>query len=259
MVGAVVYRASRPVVAVHAKPSIAVLPFKDLARAMTKSTSPTDGRGDSHGLGSGTWDSGARRTSSFYFKGKDVRLEDIGRELKVDHVLEGSVRRSGSKVRVSAEVVKVGTGERVWSPSFDREFSDIFAVQDEIASTLRRCTADGADGDPVRLGCSLGGHELKAERPSWPSPTASATPPARRLRDPGVQAPLTFRPWRRVHSHRIPVARRSGCPQTVSAQRNDWGYGHPGPLAPTTHAARRGHYAAGWRQGRGVRPRTRSP
>ncbi len=82
----------------------------------------------------GLWVPG--RTSSFYFKGKDAKLEDIGRELTVDHVLEGSVRRSGSKVRVSAEVVKVGTGERIWGQSFDREANDIFAVQDEIAGAV---------------------------------------------------------------------------------------------------------------------------
>ncbi len=134
VVGVAVHRASRPVAAAHGKPSIAVLPFKNLS-------ADQDQEYFSDGVAEeilaalaripGLWVPG--RTSSFYFKGKDAKLDDIGRELQVEHVLEGSVRRSGSKVRVSAEVVKIGTGERVWSQSFDRELTDIFAVQDEIA------------------------------------------------------------------------------------------------------------------------------
>ena len=134
VVGVAVHRASRPVAAAHGKPSIAVLAFKNLSTDKDQEYF-SDGVAEEilNALARvpGLWVPG--RTSSFYFKGKDANLEDIGRELKVDHVLEGSVRRSGSKVRVSAEVVKIGTGERVWSQSFDRELTDIFAVQDEIA------------------------------------------------------------------------------------------------------------------------------
>jgi adenylate cyclase len=76
------------------------------------------------------------RTSSFSFKGRAVGVDDIARELKVAHLLEGSVRRSGSRVRISAQLVRASDSSHVWSRSFDRELSDIFAVQDEIASAV---------------------------------------------------------------------------------------------------------------------------
>jgi serine/threonine-protein kinase len=137
VVGVVVHRASRPVSAAHGKPSIAVLPFADMSPGKDQEYL-SDGVAEeiltALARVPGLWVPG--RTSSFYFKGKDAKLDDIGRELKVDHVLEGSVRRAGNKVRVSAEVVKAGTGERVWSQTFDRELSDIFAVQDEIAGAI---------------------------------------------------------------------------------------------------------------------------
>ena len=137
VVGVAVHRASRPVVTTHGKPSIAVLPFADMSPGKDQEYL-SDGIAEEIlnvlARVPGLWVPG--RTSSFYFKGKDAKLEDIGRELKVDHVLEGSVRRAGNKVRVSAEVVKAGTGERIWSQTFDRELSDIFAVQDEVARSV---------------------------------------------------------------------------------------------------------------------------
>ncbi len=78
----------------------------------------------------------AGRTSSFYFKHRDARLSEIGRELKVADVLEGSVHREGSRIRVSAQVVDVAQGFQLWSGVYDRELTDIFAVQDEIARTV---------------------------------------------------------------------------------------------------------------------------
>ena len=76
------------------------------------------------------------RTSSFSFKGRAVGVGEIARELKVAHLLEGSVRRSGSRVRISAQLIRANDSSHVWSRSFDRELSDIFAVQDEIASAV---------------------------------------------------------------------------------------------------------------------------
>ncbi|HEX8909010.1 MAG TPA: protein kinase [Anaeromyxobacteraceae bacterium] len=80
----------------------------------------------------------AGRTSSFAFKGKAVKLADLGRELGVSAVLEGSVRKSGSRVRITAQVVNVGDGFQLWSQEFDRELADVFAVQDEIARAVVR-------------------------------------------------------------------------------------------------------------------------
>jgi len=73
------------------------------------------------------------RTSAFSFKGKDIDVRDIGRTLNVDHVLEGSVRKSGDQLRITAQLVNVTDGYHLWSERFDREAEDIFAVQDEIS------------------------------------------------------------------------------------------------------------------------------
>ena len=78
----------------------------------------------------------AGRTSSFAFKGKDVSLKDIGEILNVSHVLEGSVRKSGTKIRVSAKLISISTGFQRWASTYDRELDDIFAVQDEISQSI---------------------------------------------------------------------------------------------------------------------------
>jgi TolB-like protein/Tfp pilus assembly protein PilF len=73
------------------------------------------------------------RTSAFSFKGKDVDIREIGRTLNVDKVLEGSVRKSGQRLRITAQLVNVEDGYHIWSDQFDREIKDIFAVQEEIS------------------------------------------------------------------------------------------------------------------------------
>lgn len=80
----------------------------------------------------------AARTSSFSFKGKDVQISQIGKELNVTHVLEGSVRKAGDKIRVTAQLIKADDGFHVWSETFDRNLDDIFVVQDEIAAAVVR-------------------------------------------------------------------------------------------------------------------------
>jgi adenylate cyclase len=72
------------------------------------------------------------RTSSFYFKGKNPELREVGDALGVTTVLEGSIRKSGDRLRISAELIDVGSGYHLWSESYDREMTDIFAIQDEI-------------------------------------------------------------------------------------------------------------------------------
>lgn len=76
------------------------------------------------------------RTSSFTFKGSDKKLDEIGRELRVDHVLEGSVRRAGERIRVTAQLIDVHTDTHLWSNTYTRDLDDIFAVQDEIARSI---------------------------------------------------------------------------------------------------------------------------
>ncbi|HEX7632317.1 MAG TPA: TIR domain-containing protein [Lacunisphaera sp.] len=76
------------------------------------------------------------RTSAFYFKGKEVPVPEIARQLGVAYVVEGSVRKQGEKVRITAQLIKAADGFHVWSDTFTRDLKDIFAVQDEIAGLI---------------------------------------------------------------------------------------------------------------------------
>ena len=76
------------------------------------------------------------RTSSFYFKGKQTKIPDIARELGVVNVLEGSIRRSGDHLRVTAQLVRADNGYHLWSETYDRELRDVFKVQDDIANAV---------------------------------------------------------------------------------------------------------------------------
>jgi adenylate cyclase len=76
------------------------------------------------------------RTSSFAFKGKETGIPEIARALKVAHVLEGSVRKAGNSVRITAQLIKAGTDTHLWSETYDRKMDDIFKIQDEIAGEV---------------------------------------------------------------------------------------------------------------------------
>jgi TolB-like protein/Tfp pilus assembly protein PilF len=78
----------------------------------------------------------AGRTSSFAFKGENQDLRVIGEALGVNHILEGSVRKAGDKVRITAQLIQVDNGFHLWSESYDRELTDVFAIQDEIANAI---------------------------------------------------------------------------------------------------------------------------
>ncbi len=130
--------ASRRAAAIPEKaPSIAVLPFRNM------SPNP-DAEYFSDGMTEEILNAlsqipslhVAARTSSFAYRGKDTDVRQIGRELGVGAVLEGSVRQSGQRLRVTAQLVDVGTGYHLWSDRFDRELQDVFAVQDEISRAI---------------------------------------------------------------------------------------------------------------------------
>ena len=76
------------------------------------------------------------RNSSFAYKGKPVDVKQVGRELGVRYVLEGSVRKAGGRVRVNAQLIDTASGAHVWADRFDRELTDIFAVQDELTDKI---------------------------------------------------------------------------------------------------------------------------
>jgi TolB-like protein/Flp pilus assembly protein TadD len=78
----------------------------------------------------------AARTSSFSFKGKEVPIPEIAKILHVAHVLEGSVRKSGNQVRITAQLIRAADGYHLWSQTYDRKLDDIFAIQDEISADV---------------------------------------------------------------------------------------------------------------------------
>jgi TolB-like protein/tetratricopeptide (TPR) repeat protein len=90
------------------------------------------------------------RTSSFSFKGTNTSIPEIGRTLGVAHVLEGSVRRAGDQLRITAQLVETESGFHLWSETYDRSFQDVFAIQDEIAGAIAsalRLTLGGRSTD----------------------------------------------------------------------------------------------------------------
>lgn len=118
-------------------PSIAVLPFADMSQAKDQEFF-SDGLSEEL-INLLTKVPGLRvagRTSSFSFKGKDVVINHVGKVLNVTSVLEGSVRKSGEHLRITAQLIDVADDFHLWSETYDRQLTDIFEVQDEIASAV---------------------------------------------------------------------------------------------------------------------------
>ena len=76
------------------------------------------------------------RHSSFAFKGKSIDIKEVGQRLGVEYMVEGSVRKAGNRVRISAQLIEVETGNHIWAERYDRELEDIFAVQDEVTRAV---------------------------------------------------------------------------------------------------------------------------
>lgn len=115
-------------------PSIAVLPFDDMSATQDQAWF-SDGITEEI-LSRLTRSGGLRvisRTSSFSFRGRPLDVREIGAKLDVTHVLEGSVRRSGDRIRITAQLIEVNSNSHVWSETYDHTVGDLFAVQDEIA------------------------------------------------------------------------------------------------------------------------------
>jgi TolB-like protein/DNA-binding winged helix-turn-helix (wHTH) protein/cytochrome c-type biogenesis protein CcmH/NrfG len=117
--------------------SIAVLPFADMSEKKDQEYF-SDGLAEEliEQLGNTAGLKVIARTSSFSFKGKSDDIASIASKLKVANVLEGSVRRSGNQLRVSTQLIRADTGQSLWSETFDREFKDVFSIQDEIAAAV---------------------------------------------------------------------------------------------------------------------------
>jgi TolB-like protein/tetratricopeptide (TPR) repeat protein len=89
------------------------------------------------------------RTSSFYFKGKSTPVPDIARQLGVANVLEGSIRRSGNRIRVTAQLARADNGYHLWSQTYDRDAGDVFKVQDDIANAVVQAMQITLMGGPL--------------------------------------------------------------------------------------------------------------
>jgi adenylate cyclase len=119
------------------KPSIAVLPFQNMSDDPEQEVF-ADGMVEdiTTALSKIRWFFVIARNSSFAYKGRAVDVKQVGRELGVRYVLEGSVRKSGNRIRVTAQLVEADTGNHVWAERYDRDLADIFAVQDEITERV---------------------------------------------------------------------------------------------------------------------------
>ena len=119
------------------EPSVAVLPFANLS-GDPENEYFSDGVAEEilNALANISGLKVVARTSAFSFKGRNLELAEIAQALKVDHVLEGSVRRGGDRVRVQVQLVDTRSGFGMWSNSFDGDLEDIFGVQDEIAAAV---------------------------------------------------------------------------------------------------------------------------
>jgi serine/threonine-protein kinase len=142
---------ARSTISDSSRASIAVLPFRNLS-ADRENEYFTDGITEEiiNALTKIEALRVASRTSSFAFKGREEDIRKIGEQLGVRAVLEGSVRRAGSRLRITAELISVGDGYNLWSERYDREMEDVFAIQDEIslaiANTLKVRLLAGEEG-----------------------------------------------------------------------------------------------------------------
>src|SRR5437867_3612446 len=135
--------------------SIAVLPFLDLSQAK-------DQEYFCDGMSEEILDALAKvdglrivaRTSSFSFKGKSTDVSEVGKKLNVENVVEGSVRRDGNRVRISAQLINARNGLQLWSETYERELQGVFALQDEITRAI-------VDALKIKLAVSLPTHEQR--------------------------------------------------------------------------------------------------
>src|SRR5215471_15758505 len=128
---------ARPVLALPNKPSIAVLPFQNMSGDPEQEYF-VDGMVEEiiTALSRIHWLSVLARNSSFTYKGQAVDVKQVGRELGVRYVLEGSVRKAGGRVRITGQLIEAETGAHVWADRFDGSLEDVFDLQDKVAISV---------------------------------------------------------------------------------------------------------------------------
>ncbi len=127
----------RPAVLPPERPVIAVLPFNNMSDDRAQEYF-SDGISEDliTGLSKMRWFFVIARNSSFTYKGKSVHVKQVGEELGAGYVVEGSVRKSGGRVRITVQLNDVGSGSHVWAERYDRDAADVFALQDEITEAI---------------------------------------------------------------------------------------------------------------------------
>ncbi len=128
---------SRPALPLPDRPAIAVLPFINMSGDQEQEYF-SDGISEDiiTALSKLRWFFVIARNSSFTYKGKAVHMKQVAEELGVGYVVEGSVRRGGDRVRITAQLNDVATGSHLWAERYDRDLADVFAVQDEITEAI---------------------------------------------------------------------------------------------------------------------------
>ena len=133
--------------------SIAVLPFADMSSDSEKVEYLADGLAEEliNVLGQAPGLKVVSRGSSFRFRGKAQDIAELGRQLNVSTILEGSVRRSGDQLRIAIQLVNASDGYSFWSQTYDRRMGDLIAIQEEIATSVMRSLALHTGGDELKL------------------------------------------------------------------------------------------------------------
>lgn len=203
--------------ATQGKPSIAVLPFENMS-GDSEQTFFSDGITEDiiTDLSKISGLLVIARNSSFAYKGKAVNIAEICRDLGVRHVLEGSVRKAGNRVRVTAQLIDGATGGHVWAERYDRDLTDIFSVQDDITRRIVEALA-------VELGRSEGGragprmaanpeayeYYLRGRERNWPA-TKESVAEAKRLLQRATEIDPSFAPSYAVlaHAHQLDYLNR---------------------------------------------------
>ena len=167
--------AAAPTLALPDKPSIAVLPFQNMSGDPEQEYF-TDGVTEDiitelsrfHSLFV------IARNSSFSYKGKSPDIRQVGRELGVRYVLEGSIRKAGNRIRVTSQLIDTLSGSHIWAERYDRVLEDVFAVQEELTQSIVRAVAPSISDAEVakvrrRRPDSLGGYEIavRAHAKAW--------------------------------------------------------------------------------------------
>ena len=148
------------------KPSIALLPFANMSGDPEQEYF-ADGMVEEiiTALSQITWLFVIARNSSFTYKGQAIAVKQVGRELGVLYILEGSVRKAGSRVRITSQLIEAETGSHIWADRFDGSLEDVFDLQDKVASSVAGIIEPALQAAETRRSANHPTTDLTAYRP----------------------------------------------------------------------------------------------